>query len=491
MVAGIVACIAFVVYAATAARTVTWLHNGADSGDLVTAAYTFGIPHPPGYPLYTMLAAVFARLPFGEPAFGVALFSALAAAGAIYVLARAGDALLQTFKDSKTLKLLVWIPPLAALGFAFAPLLWSQATIPEVYALNLFFVALILWACVSTHPQRVKIAALAFGLGAAHHLSALLLVPGAWILLQPKRADARALMWFAIPLLAYVYLPLVALGNPPVKWGDPVTPERFFWLVSAAPYRAYVFDLNGSDVLARIAFSARALTEQFTFVGLALVVWGAIQLAMTRARVFGGLMLIFAPVVVYAIVYASRDSFLYLLPAFAIALLWFMYGAASVLELLPDARWLRAALIALLALLPLWNLVSNYAAMDISRDRAAYEYARANLDALPQDAVLFADGDEALFALWYYRHAIASQNAHSVIVSQGLLQYDWYYDSLRRLMREAQFADARDAAQRVYEIARVSFAQGRAVCFTASSPLPPQFEYEPRGNAQCVASEVK
>jgi hypothetical protein len=493
MLAACAAGTAFVIYGLTMARTVTWLHNGADSGDLVTAAFTFGVPHPPGYPLYTLVAALFARFPLGEPAFGVALFSALAAAGAIYLLARAGDALLQTLAVSKTARVFTqFIPPLAALGFAFAPMLWSQAIIPEVYALNLFFVALLLWACVSTHPRRVEIAALALGLGAAHHLSILLLAPGAWILLQPKRQDARALWWFVLPLLAYAYLPLVSLGNPPVKWGDPITLERFWWLVSAAQYRSYLFDLSAADVFSRVAFSARALLDQFTVVGLAFVLWGAIQLAMTRARVFVGLLVMFVPMVLYAVVYASRDSFLYLLPALAIALLWAVYGATSLLQMTGERIWLQGALILLLAALPIFNLVTQYAAMDVSRDRAAFEYARANFQGLPDDAVLFADGDEALFALWYYRHAFATHNPRAVLVSQGLLQYDWYYDSLRRTMSEVQFKspqEVADAPSRVQEIIRVAFAEGRAVCFTDSSPLHPGFEYEARGAVQCVVGE--
>lgn len=496
-------CIAFAVYALTMTRTVTWLHNGADSGDLVAAAFTFGVPHPPGYPLYTMLAALFARLPFGEPAFGVALFSALSAAGAVYVLARAGENLTPRppslqgkgekppSPDRRGVGGEV-IPPLAALGFAFAPLLWAQAIIPEVYALNLFFVAVILWAGVSTHPRRIQIAALAFGLGAAHHLSILLLAPGAWLLLQPKRTDARAVWWFIAPLLAYAYLPLVSLGNPPVKWGDPIAPERFFWLVSAELYRPYVFGLSAADMFARVAFSARALLEQFTVVGIAFVLWGAIQLAMTRTRIFVGLMVMFAPMVLYAIVYASRDSFLYLLPAFAIALLWAVYGAASVLQMFGKNVWLQYAIVLVVALLPLYNLLTHYAAMDVSRDRTAYEYARANLEPLPDDAVVFADGDAALFALWYYRHAFTTHSPRAVIVSQGLLQYAWYYDSLRRLMSEVQFKtanDVADAQSRAQELIRVTFAEGRAVCFTDSSPLHPGFEYEKRGVVQCVAGE--
>ena len=528
----ITAAAALLVYGLTMAHTVTWLHNGADSGDLVTAAFTLGVPHPPGYPLYTLLAALFARLPMGEPAFGVALLSAWAAAGAVYVLARAGANLTPQppslqgkgeklpspdrrgaggevslpspdrrgaggevslpSPDRRGAGGEVWIPPLAALGFAFAPLLWSQATIPEVYALNLFFVALILWACLAQHPQRIKVAALAFGLGAAHHLSILLLAPGAWVLLQPERKDARALVWFFAPLVLYAYLPLAALANPPVNWGDPVTPERFWWLVSAAQYRPYWFGLSGADVLSRVEFSARALLDQFTVVGLALVVWGAIQLALTRTRVFIGLALMFAPIVIYALVYASRDSFIYLLPAFAIALLWGMYGIFHILQMVSKDELLPGIIVALLALFPLFNVVTYYSAMDVSRDRTAFEYARVNLQPLPDDAVLFADGDEALFALWYYRHAVAYHNARSVIVSQGLLQYDWYYNSLRRIMSEVQFQEARAVPavpQRVHEIIRVTFAEGRAVCFTDSSPLPPEFEYEERGVVNCVVAE--
>ncbi len=489
----VAALLAFVVYWLTLTHTITWQHNGADSGDLVTAAFVYGIPHPPGYPLYTLLAFFFARNPWFEPAHGVAIFSALMASASVFALARAAS---QTFEvgdaEHRMRHSEVFIAPLAALAFAFAPLLWSQAIIPEVYALNLFFVALILWCCVTNDSRRVYIAALAFGLGMAHHLSILLLLPGAWIALQPTRKQWRALFLFLAPLLFYLYLPLAALPNPPVKWGDPVTLERFVWLVTAELYRPYLFGVNGAEMLSRFAFAARELLAQFTIVGVALIVWGALQMAMTRRRIFFALLFMLAPIVAYAIVYASRDSFLYLLPAFAIALLWLVNGVMNVLEWAGDDRLLRGGAIVLFAFLPAFNLVTHYAAMDVSRDRAAFAYAKQNFEGLPEDAVLFADGDEALFAVWYYRHAIVYQNARSVIVSQGLLQYDWYYDSLRRIMSEVQFASpdaVKDAHQRAREIMRVTFAEGRAVCFTDSSPLLPEFEYEERGVLKCVVAE--
>lgn len=529
------ALIAFGVYWQTLAQTVTWLHNGADSGDLAAAAFVFGIPHPPGYPLYTLIASGFARLPWFEPAHGLAIFSALAGSAAVFVLARAGAGVLTlpqranpsplaplpggegnaatplqpspyqgegakpltpspspTWRGAQEVRVEVLIAPIAALAFGLAPMIWSQAIIAEVYALNLLLVAVILWACVTTHRYRIPIAALAFGLGLVHHLAILLLAPGALIALQPTRRDWKALILLLAPLVFYVYLPIAALPNPPVKWGDPVTPERFIWLVTAEQYRPYLFAVNEGEVLSRFAFAARSLLEQFTIVGVALLVWGALQMAMTRRRLFLATMVMFVPVVLYAIFYASRDSFLYLMPAFAVALLWMVYGAGDVVGWAGDDRLLRVGAVALFAVLPVYNAVTHYRAMDVSQDRAAFEYARQNFEGLGVDAVLFADGDQALFALWYYRHAVAFQGNRSVIVSQGLLQYDWYYDSLRRIMSEVHFQDPTvltDAHARAREIMRVTFAEGRPVCFTDSSPLVPEFEYVEQGVVKCVGAE--
>jgi hypothetical protein len=69
-------------YVATLAPSVM----GGDSGELTASALTGGVPHPPGYPLFAMLARLFAALPLGHsPAWRVNLLSATstAAAGAV------------------------------------------------------------------------------------------------------------------------------------------------------------------------------------------------------------------------------------------------------------------------------------------------------------------------------------------------------------------------------------------------------------------------
>ncbi len=493
--------IALVVYLYTLAPSITWEHNGADSGDLAAAAFALGIPHPPGYPLFTLLAALFARLPTLEPAAGVGLLSALAGGLAVFVLALAGAALVERQTSSLAAAA---VAPVAALGLAFAPALWSQATIAEVYTLNLLFAAIILWAIVSESPHRLYLTAVALGLGLTHHFSILLLVPGALVALKPTRREWRAGLLVLAPLLLYAYLPLRAMADPPVNWGDPRTLDRFLWVVTASPYRSYLFGTSLYDVAARIESTARLLFDQFTLFGIALALWGMVRLAFDNARLAAALGLCAGLTAGYAIAYASRDSFTYLLPAFAVVYLWLTYAAAWLIELAaPSLQQTGRAepgqmahtlvpLMIILALvaLPAYNLWSNARQMDLSRERAASDYAQNLLEALPSDAIVFAEGDERLFALVYYRHVVLAGRSDALIVSQGLLQYAWYYDNLVRAMDDRQLTSSStrpDYESRALEIAQAATSRGRAVCFDESSPLLPQFEYRARGSAKCIA----
>ena len=69
----------FAGYVWTLAPTVTFW----DAGEFIAAARTLGIPHPPGTPLFVLLANVWGRLvPLGEFAYRTNLLAALCSAGA-------------------------------------------------------------------------------------------------------------------------------------------------------------------------------------------------------------------------------------------------------------------------------------------------------------------------------------------------------------------------------------------------------------------------
>ena len=68
---------ALALYASTAAPSLTWAHDSADGGDLITAGVTDGVPHPPGYPTYVTIGQVIARVHGGDVAQRFNLFSAV------------------------------------------------------------------------------------------------------------------------------------------------------------------------------------------------------------------------------------------------------------------------------------------------------------------------------------------------------------------------------------------------------------------------------
>src|SRR6266478_6756311 len=78
--AGLVFIASLVLYSYTLAPTVTLV----DSGELIVAARSLGVAHPPGFPLYVLLAHLATLVSIGNLAvrvnFASALFAALASA---------------------------------------------------------------------------------------------------------------------------------------------------------------------------------------------------------------------------------------------------------------------------------------------------------------------------------------------------------------------------------------------------------------------------
>lgn len=480
MIGSAVGGLALVAYLFTLAPTITWRNDGADSGDLVTAAYTFGIPHPPGYPLYTLIAAAFARLPFDEPARGVNLLSAICAAGAVTLLYIAITRILLSTGnqdcDSHISAASV------ALVVAFSPLFWSQAVLAEVYALNALFVAALLGVLFSARSDRTVWVAAILGLGLAHHLSIGLLAPSAVLLLLalPRtRSDIlRALIVLFVPLLLYLYLPLRAFADPPINWGDPRTLQNFWWTISAAPYHPYLFNLSLGDLGARVAAVARGLFAQFNVWGVALGLWGIAQMWSRARRQLLALGLGFVLIAAYSIVYVTRDSLVYLLPAFMLFAAWIAFGLADLARHFSSA-WARGALVGALLLMSGYNLATNFSAQDLSRDHQAFDYAQAIIAHAPQEAVILADGDAHLFALQYYRYVIAS-NAPVTIVSAELLQFDWYYDQVTQTMPGLDTHESEYGA-RLAQVIETNRRAGHAVFTTASGGWFATYQTQPEG----------
>lgn len=476
-----------VLYAATLPPGLTWAHDGADGGDLIAAARTLGVPHPPGYPLYMLLARLFLLAGWGMPAHRVALLSVVAGAGAAWALFRMCLALIGSSRWPLALS--------AALVWAFAPIPWGQAVIAEVYALSAllavgFTTAMLHWRATGSRAAW-RGAWLLFGLGMAHHLLiAACLIPAAiWAWEQRRRTGRR--VWgeaaglVALGLCFYLYLPLRAAASPPVNWGNARTFAGFWWVVSAAPYRQYVFALPPTEWPSRVGAWAALLLGQFKLWGVALGLWGAISLHERDRTASWGLLGLFAAITLYAIGYDTTDSYVYLLPALAVFAAWIAAGLADIGDRIRAQRkslarltWVGMA--AALVALPVLSLAMHWAACDLRGDREAQEYVDGALAALPADAVVLADGDRQTFALWYARWGLGGAY-HGEPISVGLLQFDWYRAQVQGRNPDLVLPDA--ALPQDEWLARFVAAslERRPIFVTAEHLAPGGYALEPAG----------
>ncbi|OGO06478.1 MAG: hypothetical protein A2Y73_02765 [Chloroflexi bacterium RBG_13_56_8] len=432
--------VAFLLYASTAAPWLTWANYGADGGDLIAAAMTWGVPHPTGYPTYCLLGRLYALLPLGSVARRFNLFSATMGAATIVMVYLMAQAVLR--RESNRL---IWrdvvIALFVSLACAAGGTFWSQAVIAEVYTLHTFFFALCLYLALRSVPLnrwRGFVLGLVFGLGLGVHLTLVLILPGLMLLLWPRRRDVHLLplaVGVLVGLSVYAYLPLAARGDPPIAWGDPRTWQSFWWVVSGKLYHPYAFALPLEHFPARLGGWAHGWAQEFTWPGVALALWGVWSWVQGERRAWAvATGLVFAVYVLYAIGYDTADSHVYLLPTYLITALWIAEGSRTVLDELAGLRysslWIVLGLCAL-AVIPLSSVLHNYKALDLSEDRTVVEWVDDALGELPIGALLITGEDRHTFALDYVRW-VEGQRQDLLVMDGELFPQPWYAEQIRR-----------------------------------------------------------
>ncbi len=181
--------ISFLVYLITLAPSVTL----EDSGEFITAAHYLGVPHPPGYPSWTIFGWFFSHIPYGNIAWRINLSSAVYGALAIGILSTvtfsSGRVVLSRVLHKLDAKGRLFMATAiryssiaAGLILAFTDVMWSQAVIAEVYTLNALFLALMLYFLYkwTQHPEKyyfLYALAFCFGLGLTNHQTILFAFP--------------------------------------------------------------------------------------------------------------------------------------------------------------------------------------------------------------------------------------------------------------------------------------------------------------------------
>jgi hypothetical protein len=218
--AGAVALAVLAGYVLTLAPTVTFW----DAGEFIAASRTLGIPHPPGTPLFVMIAHVWGLLaPVGEYAARTNLLSALfsaAGAGGFFLVVH------ESLRHTEPRGRLLAAAAAAVLG-AFTFTNWQNSNETEVYAVATFTIAAMAWTTMLWRrrrgdPRAARLLLLVVylaGISIGNHLLALLAGPAVLaFLVAALRAEpaadpsARRREWAQVAVVAGVWALLIGTG---------------------------------------------------------------------------------------------------------------------------------------------------------------------------------------------------------------------------------------------------------------------------------------
>ncbi len=475
-----------------------------DTSEYIATAHILGIPHPPGNPLFVVLARAWELLlaPLGlSVAVKINLFSTTMSALAHGFWFLVIHHILRHFTEDRVFPLVGAFVAVFVSATAFT--VWNQSNVNEkVYTVSLFTIALLSWLAFHWRENLGRgkddnlliLMVFILALSVGNHLMAFLAAPALCLfillvhprtLLNWKLYPAAVVATF-LGLSIHLYLPLRAALGPVINeasptcetltgaltsiltWGQrgcenlsnalsreqyvkpPLIPRSAPPHLQLANYFQY-FDWQWARVLqgTQVVFAAARLPFTLLFTGLG--VYGAME-HFRRDRVSWWYMIsLFGTLSIALLFYLNfkygfsiqdplgelgahevRERDYFFIVSFSVWGLWAGMGIAALWRTLAGGMgkgYRRAAPVLLIAAIP---LVLNWPWASRAGDYSARDWAYNLLMSAEPYGVIFTNGDNDTFPLWYLQEAEGIRQDVTVIVT-SYLNIDWYAFQLRAL----------------------------------------------------------
>ena len=251
-----------------------------DCGEFIATAYTLGVPHPPGAPLFLLIGRLFSMLPFfNDIGARVNLFSTLSAAATVTLTYLITVRLIALYRKTKpeawstAEKISAYGGAVAgALVLAFSDSFWFNAVETEVYAPSLFFTAMVVWFGLRWYEEdpdpgseRWLMAAMyMIGLSIGVHLLSLLAIFAVAMLYYFKKYDFSPLSFVLMLGASAAAFLLVYIG---IIKGLPVLMQYASWWGFALPLLAVMLVVRYAHVHRRRLLHTVAMSLLLLVVG--------------------------------------------------------------------------------------------------------------------------------------------------------------------------------------------------------------------------------
>ena len=477
-----------------------------DTSEYIATAHILGIPHPPGNPLFVVLARAWEILltPLGlSVEMRINLFSTVMSALAHGFWFLVVHHILRHFSEDRVFPLVgafvaVWV---SATAFT----VWNQSNVNEkVYTVSLFTIALLSWLAVHWRENLGKgkddnllvLMVFILALSVGNHLMAFLAAPALILfvlLIHPQtlmkwRLYVAAVVATFLGLSIHLYLPLRAALVPIINEASPTCESLGEALVSiltmgqagcenlsdALSRKQYVkppvlprlaplhlqfanylqyFDWQWARMLqgTQVLFSVARLPFTLLFTSLGL--YGAIEHFKRDRASWWYVLSLFGTLSLALVFYLNfkygfsipgpmgnaashevRERDYFFIVSFSIWGLWAGVGIATLWRTLSGGRpkgYRRAAPVLLLAVIP---MILNWSWADRAGDYSARDWAYNILMSVEPYGILFTNGDNDTFPLWYLQEVEGIRRDVTVIVT-SYLNIGWQARQLVGLTR--------------------------------------------------------
>lgn len=386
-----------------------------DTAKFQLVGKVLGTPHETGYPTYVLLNHFFTQIfPFGSQAYKANLFSAVLAITAVIFL----------FHTLLLLNIDRYIAFISSLTFGLSYTLWSQSVVAEVYTLNIFFVAAVIFFLLKWHIQGDSIyfysAAALYALSFGNHLTVIFLLPAfiyiVWvtdrqIMLRPK-AIAIVALFILIGAGQYSYL-LWRASDPHPLYTEvsPHNLDELWYVVSGGRFRGRMFAFTLREIIQeRLPLIKPLLSREFSF----LLLFSILGVATFKKKQINYFFLLgFFGYFIFALNYNVEDVYVFFIPAYYFLFIYLAQGLSWINSSLPSRFFYKRCVF---AVIPLLLLLANFPLVDQSHNTANDLRVRAILDVTGQDALIVPETYSEKEFVWYYLLIENWQSDHNIYV---------------------------------------------------------------------------
>ncbi len=439
-----------------------------DSGEFIATSYILGVPHPPGTPFYVIVGRLFSMIPFVKPALGVNLMSAVSGALAALFLYLITVDLLVMWRGvpRNSYEKIVVISSGASSAFAgaFGGSCWTNSIEAEVYAPSCFVMAFTTWLVLQWSKawkeegarNRLVLIVYLVSLCVGLHLGTLLVLPAFIIfaaLVDPDlfldwRFFVAVVFVGLLGLSNHLYLPIRSYLNPAIDEANPEKWQAFKDCLLRKQYKPMNPFIRNASWSFQFGMFWRYFYEQWTnprFPWTSLLILfgaiGAIVHFFKHRKTFVLMGVLFLLLSLGLIIYMNftdhevRERDYFFAHGFFFFCAWIGIGFAYLSDLVKSSKnWASFAPLVPIVLLifAASTFLVNFETHDRRGEYNAYDYAYNLLATVDRDGLLFTNGDNDTFPLWFIQE-VEGFRKDVRVVNLSLLNTSWYIWQLKHL----------------------------------------------------------